>query len=104
MLFNNIIPHLHDIDYVRLNSKDQKIYNKYTDNSIPYIAGSSGMANSATALFKLLDINMNSEQGKQLVEMFCAFIVGSGMHSYHEVYTSFNKTLKYLDYHQIFKL
>jgi hypothetical protein len=68
---------------------------KYLNKNIPYVAGSSGMANAASTIFDLLDIDILSEQSHSFMESMSAFIVGSGMHSYKEVYDSFNTTLKH---------
>ena len=39
---------------------------------------------------------MNSEDGRQYAEALGAFIVGSGEHSYPEVYKSLNLSLRYV--------
>jgi hypothetical protein len=54
------------------------------------------MTNSGTTLFPLLGISMNSEEGRQYAEALVAFVVGSGEHSYPEVYKSLNLSLRYV--------
>jgi len=54
------------------------------------------MTNSGTTLFPLLGISMNSEDGRRYAEALGAFIVGSGEHSYPEVYKSLNLSLRYV--------
>jgi hypothetical protein len=54
------------------------------------ISGLSGMANMFCKILNHLDIHPYSKEGKVLCASMAAFIVGSGMHSYEEVYASFN--------------
>lgn len=94
-LFDNFKIYPKDIEYKVINTNSlNKSIKKYIENNIPYIAGASGMANCASSIFILLELDINAEESLRFMEVMSAFIVGSGMHSYNEVYTSFNITIK----------
>ncbi|WP_133405557.1 hypothetical protein [Parashewanella tropica] len=89
-LFKNIKEHCHYADECRYPEHPQTPYVcKLIEAGLPYVSGVSGMANSFSAIFPLLNIRINSEQGKKLQEIIKAFIVGGAMHSMIEVEHSF---------------
>lgn len=95
-LMNRIAPHQKEREAVAVNRSRNARVEKFLAEGNPYISGFSGMTNSGTTLFPLLGINMNSEDGRQYAEALGAFIVGSGEHSYPEVYKSLNLSLRYV--------
>lgn len=95
-LMDRFAPHQKEREAVVVNSHPNARVQKFLDEGKPYISGSSGMTNSGTTLFPLLGISMNSEEGRQYAEALGAFIVGSGEHSYPEVYKSLNLSLRYV--------
>ena len=95
-LMNRIAPHQKEREAVSVNRSRNARVQKFLAEGNPYISGFSGMTNSGTTLFPLLGINMNSEDGRQYAEALGAFIVGSGEHSYPEVYKSLNLSLRYV--------
>lgn len=95
-LMNRLAPHQKEREAVFVNSRPNARVHKFLKEGNPYISGFSGMANSGTTLFPLLGINMNSEDGRLYAEALGAFIVGSGEHSYPEVYKSLNLSLRYV--------
>ena len=91
----DFFPFARAIDYIEINPKTTKAkVRKYIDGQIPYISGPSGMANSGSTIFKLLEEDISAADSRSLIESMAAFIVGSGMHSYKEVYGAFNLTIK----------
>ena len=96
-IFNKFHPYLKCIAYIKMDQNtDEKAVNKYVKNKLPYISGASGMANAASSIFQLLQLDIHSEDSRKYMESICAFIVGSGMHSYTEVYKSMNLSMKYV--------
>ena len=96
-IFNKFHPYLKCIAYIKMDQNtDEKAVNKYVKNKLPYISGASGMANAASSIFQLLELDIHSENSRKYMESICAFIVGSGMHSYTEVYKSMNLSMKYV--------
>jgi len=95
-LMDRFAPHQKEREAVVVNPHPNARVQKFLDEGKPYISGSSGMTNSGTTLFPLLGISLNSEEGRQYAEALVAFIVGSGEHSYPEVYKSLNLSLRYV--------
>ena len=57
----------------------------------PYVSGVSGMANATCKVLAMLDLDpLTDGAGRNFCEAMSAFIVGSGMHTYSEVYKAFN--------------
>ncbi|WP_342220957.1 hypothetical protein [Candidatus Fukatsuia endosymbiont of Tuberolachnus salignus] len=96
-------PYYRDVDYrkININSTNKKV-RKFIERKIPYIAGNSGMANMTCKVLSKLHIPPYSEEGRSFCEAMSAFIVGSGMHSYYEVYKSFNLYAKEIHYPWLF--
>lgn len=95
-LMDRIAPHQKEREAVFVKPNPNKRVEKFLKEGNPYISGFSGMTNSGTTLFPLLGISMNSEDGRRYAEALGAFIVGSGEHSYPEVYKSLNLSLRYV--------
>jgi hypothetical protein len=95
-LMDRIAPHQKEREAVFVKPNPNKRVEKFLNEGNPYISGFSGMTNSGTTLFPLLGISMNSEDGRRYAEALGAFIVGSGEHSYPEVYKSLNLSLRYV--------
>lgn len=72
----------------------ETVSNPYTEDfhktQTPYICGLSGIANCTCMLLDTLDIAIDSEPGRNFAEAMAGYIVGTGAHSYTEVYASFN--------------
>lgn len=64
---------------------------------VPYLAGTSGMANGFCNTLSLLNIGISSSEGQKLENIMSAFIVGIGFHSFQECYDAFDMTDKYTD-------
>lgn len=96
----------HDFtDFSRINtygtinqqSSSYRVQN-FLKKQTTYGSGLSGMANASCGLADILKLDIrNSELGKDFCEVIAAFIVGAGMHSYPEVYKTFNLHLKLLE-------
>ncbi|KAB8037064.1 hypothetical protein GCL60_14635 [Silvanigrella paludirubra] len=78
-------------DYIRVNanSKNEDVQN-FIKNNIPFISGFSGIANLSCKVILLSGIKPKSNESIMFMESMAAFIVASGMHSYTEVYSSYN--------------
>lgn len=86
-------------DYITMKLRPKnKIIEKMKQNNLPYVSGVSGMANMACKILSKLHIHPYSKEGRDFCESMSAFIVGSGMHSYYEVYKSFNLYAKEIHY------
>ncbi len=86
-----IVPYIKDIDYRSINpDAKHPDLKEYLSGQKAFVAGPSGMANMFCKVLNHLEIHPHSVEGKKLCETFSAFVVGSGMHSYEEVYDSFN--------------
>ena len=84
-------PFARDIDYRSMNAaSENRIVARMSRKDLPYISGLSGMASLTCKLLSNLYIHPHSDTGKKFCEAMSAFIVGSGMHSYYEVYKAFN--------------
>ncbi|MGB7979001.1 MAG: hypothetical protein WCF19_07590 [Chlamydiales bacterium] len=100
---DRFIHFIRSIDYISINPQTKNVkLKKYLDGLKPYISGASGMANSFCKVLNHLHIHPYSSEGGPLCHAMAAFIVGSGMHSYEEVFYSFNeyakiRPLPYLD-------
>lgn len=91
----NFSPHSKSVDYININKNSENPHvQQFIKENIPYISGYSGMANMACKTILLLNLKPNSHEAIMLMESISAFIVATGMHSYHEVYASFNLFLK----------
>jgi len=94
----NFYPFNRSINYITKKPDAQnKTINRMQEQGIPYISGLSGMANMTCKILHALDIHPFSDLGKNFCEAMSAFIVGTGMHSYYEVYKSFNLYARDLD-------
>jgi hypothetical protein len=91
-------PFSRSVDYISVDpSTTSPLVRKYIDDAIPYVSGVSGMANLTGSLLDRMGLELQEETiAKPFCRAMAAFIVGSGMHSYPEVYDSFNLTQKYL--------
>ena len=86
-------PFARSTDYIQLNqNSDNKIVQKFINTNTPYVSGLSGMANLTCKILNNLNLNPFAEnnEARKFCEAMAAFIVGSGMHSYKEVYKTFN--------------
>lgn len=84
-------PFARDIDYRSMTAaSENRIVARMSRKDLPYISGLSGMASLTCKLLSNLYIHPHSDTGKKFCEAMSAFIVGSGMHSYYEVYKAFN--------------
>lgn len=85
-------------EYISVNNKSSSYQvRNYIKKQKPYVSGLSGMMNMTTALLDTLKMHpLEKETGKPFCEAMAAFIVGSGMHSYPEVYKALNLHLKLL--------
>jgi hypothetical protein len=91
-------PFSRSVDYIIQSPVcHNRIIKKMNHKGIPFVSGLSGMANQTCKALHSLHLHPYSEQGKIFCEAMSAFIVGSGMHSYYEVYKSFNLYAKMLD-------
>ena len=91
------MPFVRDIDFISIKKDPQEEkLKKYISGEKVFICGPSGMANMFCKVLNHMDIHPFSPEGKELCEIMAAFIVGSGMHSYEEVYYSFNLYGKFL--------
>jgi hypothetical protein len=91
-------PFSRSVDYISVDPKTTAPrIRKFLQKNKPYISGMSGMANMTGALLDRLGIGPMDKTGKPFCDAMAAFIVGSGMHSYPEVYKSFNACLKLLE-------
>ncbi len=70
--------------------RNQYLHESFTKGNA-YISGASGMMNSFSAMFKLLDIDIDSTEGKDLYRSLQAFIVCTAMHSKFEVEVSYQR-------------
>lgn len=98
-LLDNFYPYSHDIEYIKMDISSAYKNNdvkKFTIKNLPYVSGYSGMVNCGSIVFQMLEVDMLSPEGRNYAECLCAFVVGSGMHSYTEVYKSINLTLKHI--------
>jgi hypothetical protein len=97
--FNNIRnkfePFANAIDYIKINksSKNSEVQG-FISKKIPYISGYSGIANMTCQTITIMGLYTKTDVIIMLIESMSAFIVGTGMHSYEEVYTSFNLFLE----------
>lgn len=84
------------LDYLSIDptSRNPTVRN-YLFKGKPCVSGLSGMMNMTGRLLEFLDLYpRDPELGVPFVEAMAAFIVGSGMHSYPEVYRTINLHLK----------
>ncbi|MCL1078348.1 hypothetical protein D5R81_08860 [Parashewanella spongiae] len=89
-LMNGLKPQLLLARCWKVNTNSKVAYVKSTLLSgQPYVSGPSGMANSFSAIFGLLDIDIESERGLALQKIFRAFVIGGANHSGEEVDYSF---------------
>ena len=68
------------------------------DSNKPYLAGISGMCNCFYNLFSLMNINIESDKGVEIMKLMSAFVVGLGFHTFQECIDSFNITHNYVEY------
>jgi hypothetical protein len=88
---DRFVPFVRDIDFRLVDpDSDNPIVRKMLKEDRPYVSGLSGMANLTCKVLDFLDIAPLSSEGKKFCEAMGAFIVGSGGHSYYEVYKAFN--------------
>ncbi|WP_133309288.1 hypothetical protein [Parashewanella curva] len=92
-LFRNVLPRCHTAVQYQHYSKPQNPYVcQLIEANLPYVSGVSGMANSFSGIFSLLNIDMKSALGMQIRVCSTAFIIGAAMHSKVEVEHSFALT------------
>lgn len=95
-LMDRLMPHQKEREAVRVLPEPNPRIAKFLAQGKPYISGYSGMANCGSTVFPLLGDDMRSPEAKRYGEALAAFIVGSGEHSYPEVYKSLNLSLRHL--------
>ncbi|MPY26909.1 hypothetical protein FM037_09145 [Shewanella psychropiezotolerans] len=100
-LLNNLNPlyqlSSHYIEKTDNGLSKKSIYTRNKVEGVPYLAGTSGMANGFCNTLSLLNIGINSSEGQNLEKIMSAFIVGIGFHSFQECYDAFEMTDKYTD-------
>ena len=78
------------------NTKTRKsMYSKNKTMQKPYLAGTSGMINCFSMIFELLNINLDKEKQKHLIDIMSSFVVSIGFHTFQECYDAFELGSQY---------
>ena len=72
------------------------LYQKNKSTGMPYLSGTSGIANCMCAMYPLFSIEFDSKTGQQLAEIISAFVIATGLNTAKEARDAIFITHEYL--------